>query len=91
MASQSSERLRKKEITEVPKSLKRLSELKPLELAGTCDHDPKSEQQETFVVQIIKAYDGLDTQVGLNEVHKLYLLQPHIRTLCTNQTGSKFL
>jgi hypothetical protein len=43
MASQSLERLRQKEITQVPKSLKRLSELKPLEVAGASDHDPKSD------------------------------------------------
>jgi hypothetical protein len=41
MASQTS--LSKKEITEVPKSLKRISDIKPLELEGTLELDPKSD------------------------------------------------
>ena len=69
MTSQSS--LRYKDITEVPKSLKRITDIKPLDLDGTPDFDPKSELQEHHVKQIIKAYEGLDQQKGYTEAQKL--------------------
>jgi hypothetical protein len=90
MASQASERQRVKDITHVPKSLKRLHEIKPSDILGVID-DQKSDLQESLVLNVIRTYESLENQQGLTDAQKLHFLTPYIMTLCLNQTGSKFL
>lgn len=51
--------------------MKRLSEKKPVEVAGTTETDLKTEMQEKLVQSIVKAYEAYESQPGLSELQKL--------------------